>query len=244
MLKPCKELELSLKIIDKVMRFSGTQYWLCFGGLWGLIMNEGTVPDGDLDICTYYGADFNRIARSFQSSPGGYTMGHAMVSDTDQQSALHCGFSSSMGLPHICLSFWYQHEDILYYCHDQHREVEGIGTPKSGYYFRGVPKDAIGELRFVEWPGISQMVKVSVPRFPGLLLDNLYPDWAYRKQRYIVNRKNQVDKEKMASYHKGGAVSKHQIHVNSMADFGNEKHVESELKKGEREYNNLLKMRV
>lgn len=243
MLQPGKGIETAVKIINMAMGYAKVQYWLCFGGLWGLIMNKGVIPDGDLDICVLYGEDYKRIQKSFSSCPGGYTMAHAMLDDTDRSKALHCSFNSSQGFPHICLSFWYLHKGIRYYCHDQNFEVHGEGVPPSGYWFKGVPESAIGETRLVEWPGINQMAKISVPRLPGAILDHLYPDWAYRKQRYEVKR-NQVQEDKMVSYHKGGAVSPYRVHVQSMAQFRDEKYIGKELGNSRREYEALLKTRV
>jgi hypothetical protein len=232
-LTPGKELENALRIINGTMNYAGVPYWLCFGGLWALIQNNGVVPDGDLDLCTYYGQDYKRVAKAFEGSPGRYKMMKAVVDDTNGN-ALYCHFVGSTGLPHICLSFWYLHDEIRYYCHDQHHEVEGTGSPKSGFYFRGIPAYAVHEdpenFRMSEWPGINQATKVRVPRFPGVVLDNLYPDWAYRKQRYEVKR-NQVIPELMASYHKGGAISPYAVHVQSMKDWQNGWHVKDELEK-------------
>lgn len=243
MLQPGRELENSLRIINHVMNYSGVKYWLCFGGLWGLVRNNGIVPDGDLDLCTYYGVDYERVAKSFSGSPGRYEMQKAVIDDVNKM-ALYCHFVGAGGLPHICLSFWYLHDGIRYYCHDQHHEVVGVGIPKSGYFFRGLPASSVEEtpdnFKMVEWPGINQATKIRVPRFPGMILDNLYPDWAYQKQRYEV-KNYKVDEERMASYHKGGAISPWAVHVNSLNDFQNAGYIKSELLKSREAWNIRLK---
>lgn len=241
MLEPSQKLENTIKIINSAFNFAGVKYWLCFGGLWGLIRNNGIIPDDDIDLCVLYGEDHNRIAKAFSGTPGRYSMTKVMLNDTDKNRAVYCAFNSEAGYPHICLSFWYKHNDIRYYCHDQHREVVGIGTPSSGYYFRGVPAYAVeGDVfRMVEWPGIQQATKIRVPRFPGVILDNMYPDWGYMKQRYEI-KKNDVNQEKMASYHKGGAISPYAIHVSSMGEFLNEKYVQKELLESKRKWDMRL----
>jgi hypothetical protein len=243
-LPPSKELECALRVIDNVMKYADTKYWLCFGGLWALVQNDGVIPDGDLDLCTYYGTDFRKIERAFAGSPGQYAMTRAMVDDTAPENALYCSFSSGCGFPHICLSFWYLHNGIRYYCHDSLREVEGVGSPKSGFFFRGIPGEYVenipGNFREVEWPGVNQMAKVRVPRLHvGAILDMLYPDWPYKKQRYEV-RTGRVDPSRMASYHKGGAVSPYNVHVKSMADFKNGELVAMQLSKSKQEYENRV----
>lgn len=210
-----------------------------------MIQNFGVIPDGDFDLCTYYGQDHKRLAKAFEGSPGRYIMTKALMSDKEPDKALYCSFGSQVGLPHICLSFWYLHEGIRYYCHDQHHEVEGTGIPKSGYYFRGLPALLVDEdennFRMAEWPGINQMTKVRVPRFPGMVLDNLYPDWAYRRQRYEIGKPGKIDLDRMASYHKGGAVSPYAVHVQSMKDFGNTKYIQEELSKSKQAWTVRLK---
>jgi hypothetical protein len=48
MLKPGQTLENTIRIINEAFHYSSIPYWLCFGGLWALIKNEGVIPDGDL----------------------------------------------------------------------------------------------------------------------------------------------------------------------------------------------------
>jgi len=235
--EPGRDIEIALRVINRAMNYAGIPYWLCFGGLWALIKNNGIIPDGDFDICTYYGMDYKRVQKSFEGAPGQYVMNKALVDDTDPTKALYCSFSSAEGLPHICLSFWYLHKGIRYYCHDQHHEVEGEGIPRSGYVFRGVPAESVEDkpenFKMVEWPGINQQTKVRVPRFPGVILDNLYPDWAFKKQHYEV-KPGVIIEEKMMSYHKGGAVSPYVVAVKSMRDFSNDTYYNLELEKSQK----------
>ena len=241
MLKPSQLLENTIRVINQVMNYSKTPYWLAFGGLYGIIKNDGVIPDGDFDLCTFYGEDFGKIEKAFRASPARYCMSKAIVSDTDNSKALYCSFGSECGYPHICLSFWYKHDGILYYCHDQHHEVEGVGVPKSGYFFRGVPEACVKEFKLVEWPGISQINKIRVPRFPGLMLDNMYPDWAYKIQKYNVNGNHEINKDRLESYHHGGACSPYEIHVNSMKQFLDDKYIENQLKESKRKWEIKLK---
>ena len=239
-IKPSKELQRTIEIINRVFDNAGYQYWLCFGGLWGLIRNDGVVPDNDLDICTYYGADHKRIAKFFASSPGGYSISNTVISDTDRTKALHCGFNAT-GLLHICLSFWYEHAGIRYYCHDQNFEIrDGEGVPGSGYFFKGIPSGALQKFKRVEWPGIEQQVKISVPMYPGTVLDNLYPDWAWKKQRYVIDKNHTVEQDKMVSLHTGGATSPYRLHLNSMNDFGNERMIKQQLEESQRKWDSEI----
>lgn len=228
MLKPSKLLENTLRVFNQVFNYSGVPYWLSFGGLYGIIKNDGIIPDGDFDLCTYHGQDHKKVAKAFKSSPARYCISKALLSDVDGK-ALYCSFGSQAGYPHVCLSFWYLHDGIYYYCHDQRHEVEGEGVPKSGYFFRGIPEAALREFKMVEWPGIPQLTKVRVPRYPGIMLDNMYPDWAYKVQKYNIDRGNHIEKEKLASYHHGGACSPYEIHVNSMKQFGDSKYIATQL---------------
>ena len=243
-LTPSREMEVAIMVINQAMNYAGIPYWLCFGGLWALIKNNGIVPDGDFDICTYYSQDYTRIAKTLRNVPGRYVMTKALVDDTDRSKALYCSFGSEEGFPHICLSFWYLHDGIRYYCHDQRHEVEGIGVPSSGYSFRGIPAASVDDdpnnFKMVEWPGVNQQAKIRVPRFPGMILDNLYPDWAYKMQKYEVGD-GVVDEERMASYHRGGAISPYAVEVKSMRDFGNSNHIAAELVKSRSKWNIRLK---
>jgi hypothetical protein len=167
-------------------------------------------------------------------------MSKALLSDTDQK-PLYCSFGSEAGYPHICLSFWYEHKGIAYYCHDQKHEVEGIGVPKSGYWFRGVPISCISEFKMVEWPGIPQTAKIRVPRFPGIMLDSMYPDWAYKIQKYNIGKGNKVIDEKMDSYYHGGACSPYEVHVTSMRQWQDEKYINEQLSESLRKWKVKLK---
>lgn len=239
LLGPGRNLEIALRIIPQAFNYATVPYWLCFGGLWALIRNNGVIPDGDFDLCTYYGHDFRRIEKAFRGVPGRYVMTKAIVDDTNQDKALYCAYSSQEGYPHICLSFWYLHNGIRYYCHDQHHEVEGVGVPKSGYFFRGIPAYAVDDIpnnfRTVEWPGVNQQFKIRVPRAAVVILDNLYPDWAYKKQHYEV-KPGVIQEDKMVSYHRGGAISPYAVHVQSMNTWKNEGHVKQELEKSKEKW--------
>jgi hypothetical protein len=246
MLKPGQTLENTIRIINEAFHYSSIPYWLCFGGLWALIKNEGVIPDGDLDLCTYYGADYEKIIKAIENGPGNYRLSKCMMSNLEDK-AVYCSFDSTQGFPHICLSFWYEYDRYRYYCHDTYNEVNGKGVPPSGYVFRGVPAWTVDPKpeNFIEseWPGINQAHKIRVPRFAGSILDNMYPSWAYQKQRYEI-RLNQVDHARMASYHKGGAVSSHEVHIKSMDDFNNRQLIADELEKSKVKWKEALKKAV
>jgi len=221
-------LEKTLKLVNYIFRYAGVKYWLGFGGLWGLVKNDGVIPDGDLDLCAFYGADWRKLIKCFQNS--GYTLAKALLNDTDRAQCVYCGFNRE-GYPHICVSFWYPHNGIRYYCHDQHHEVTGEGVPPAGYFFKGVPECHLEHFRMVEWPGIRQDTKISVPRLPGALLDYSYPDWAYQKQRYNI-LKHEIDKEHTVSVFKGGAISPYMVHVKSMAQWGDAGYINQQIEAG------------
>lgn len=229
MLQPSQLLENTIKVINSSFGYAKMRYWLSFGGLYGIVRNRGIIPDGDLDLCTLHGQPFEKIQKFFAASPARYGMSKALLSDITNM-PLYCSFGSESGYPHICLSFWYEHEGIAYYCHDQHHEVEGVGVPKSGYWFRGVPISCISELKMVEWPGCAQNCKISVPRFPGTMLDNMYPDWAFKIQKYNIGKNHAVDDDKMESYYKGGACSPYEVHVESMKQWSDKKYIDDQLK--------------
>lgn len=239
-LKPSPILENSIRVINQVFNYSRVNYWLAFGGLYGIIKNDGIIPDGDFDLCTNYGEDYRKIQRAFQASPGRYGMSKALVSDVEPNNALYCSFGSEARYPHICLSFWYEHKGIMYYCHDQRHEVEGVGSPKSGYFFRGVPKHTVESFTLVEWPGINQMHKIRVPTYSGTLLDHMYPYWAFKVQKYNISNNN-VDKENLASYYQRGASSPYEVHVDSMKQWSDDKFIEEQLKISQKKWDTLLK---
>ncbi len=240
MLKPCKLLENTILTINQVFSRAQVPYWLAFGALYGIVKNDGIIPDGDLDLCTYHGQGFERVQKAFLGSPARYGMSKALISDTTEQ-PLYCSFGSENGYPHICLSFWYEHEGIVYYCHDQRHEVEGVGVPKSGYWFRGVPIGCIKEFHMVEWPGIPQTAKIRVPMFAGTMLDNMYPYWAFKKQKYNIGKNNEVIPEKMDYYYTGGATSPYEVHVESMKQWGDKKYIEQQLQESLKKWNLKLK---
>jgi len=243
---PCQELENTIRIITRAFRYANVPYWLSFGALWGLVKNDGIIPDDDIDICTFHGQDYLHIAKALESF--GYHLHKTLISDVDGK-ALYCSYSSTPSLIHICLSFWYLHDGVRYYCHDQLREVEdGAAVPKSGFWFRGVPAHCVdGENRFrdVEWPGINQQYKIVVPRFPGEILDHMYPDWAWQKQKYEIDRRTRVvNKAKTVSVYKGGASSPYAVHVESMKQWNDARYIENQLKEGRKQWNIKLKTAV
>jgi hypothetical protein len=205
---------------------------------------DGIIPDGDIDICTYYEhADrWKVIKERFESQ--GFNMSKAILNDVDPSRIMYCGFNwkekqtreqyaSEEFYPHICVSFWYLHNGIRYYCHDQNHELNGPGVPMSGYFFKGFSNEYICDDTFfkrIEWPGIPGQYKVSVPIFPGL--DSMYPGWLYNQQRYIVDRFN-VQPDKLRDICRSGAISKYMVHVNSMGQWNDENYIKQELTKGE-----------
>lgn len=240
-LKPSQVLENSIRVINQVFNYSNVPYWLSFGGLFGIVKNNGIIPDGDFDLCTFYGEDYTKVQKAFKGSPGRYGMSKALVSDVDDGKALYCSFGSENGYPHICLSFWYEHDGIMYYCHDQRHEVEGIGIPKSGYFFRGVPKKCVELFMMAEWPGINQMHKIRVPVYSGTMLDYMYPYWPFKVQKYNVDSNHSVDAEKMQSVYQRGASSMYQVHVESMKQWDDRKYIEDQLSQSKKNWDILLK---
>jgi hypothetical protein len=240
MIGPSDILEKTIKVITLAFRTAGIDYWLGFGGLWGLVQNGGVIPDDDLDFCTFYGANWKRLKQVLESR--GYTMTKALQNDADPENVLYMGFNKK-DWPHICVSFWYPHNGIRYYCHDQNFEVTNgsVGVPASGYYFKGIPESCLQEFRYVEWPGIVQNVKVRVPRFPGAILDHCYPDWGYIKQRYTISHEHQIDPDKTISVFKGGAVSPYMVHVKSMHQWSDSRYINQQIEAGRQKWLNRLK---
>jgi hypothetical protein len=138
------------------------------------------------------------------------------------------------------LSFWYEHNGIRYYCHDNAGEIKGEMVPPSGYWFKGVVSEFVKDFVMVEWPGINQQYKIRVPIYSGMVLDSMYPMWAFRKQRYEI-RKNNVEMDKTASYHEGGATSPFRVHVKSMSEFINGAGIKSQLVESEKVWNKQFK---
>jgi len=264
---PCDRLEKTLRIMKACLGFAGIPWWMSFGGLYALVKNRGIIPDGDLDLCCMYGTDYTRLVKSLEGR--GYRMSKCLVNDTDPSQALYCGFnhlesgndcpkchgalgalpdgshckacggSGKSGPIHICLSFWFPHSGKRWYCHDQNKEVHGVGVPPSGYFFKGVPAEVVEDelfFRYVEWPGINGEVKVRVPMLAGTMLDNLYPFWPYKWQRYNVDAVHTIEDEKLSSVFKGGATSRFKVHVDSMAQWENAQHVSGELEKAGKAY--------
>jgi len=236
MIEPGKQLERTLKCLHEAFEGSGLFYWLSFGGLFGLSQNQGVVPDDDLDFCTFYGSDWKRFVQAMERY--GYVMSKAMLDDSDPKNVVYLGFNHR-DLIHICVSFWYLHDGMRYYCHDQASEVKGTQVPKSGYWFRGMPAEWVDNqdyYKLVEWPGIPQFTKVRVPLFPGMFFDYGYPGWAYHKQRYNVSKRYQVEPEKCVSIYRGHAVSPLQVYLKSMTQWRDPKYIAEQLRKGRREW--------
>lgn len=237
---PSQELENTFRILNTSFNYTRIPYWLSFGGLWSLIMNNGIIPDHDLDVQTYYGQDWKKLRRVLEGR--GYIMTRAMQNDVDPDNILYMAFNHPKWL-HLCITFVYPSYGIRWYCHDNHFTVTGVGIPTIGYFFKGYPEDLVeGDEKFfmAEWPGITQEVKIRVPRFPGGILDHLYPAWAYRKQRYNVE-KHKVQPDKMKSIHKGGAISPYMVHLDSMGDFKNESKFRGKFEEGKRNFKIHLK---
>jgi len=253
-LKPGKCLEKTIRLIDFIFKQSRTPYWLHFGGLIGLAKKNGVVPDGDLDLCTYYESNdkWKKIVSLFESR--GWTMTKALQNDVDKDKILYCGFNwkhsqtqeeylSENFMPHICLSFWYKHEGIRYYCHDQNREVSGgsVAVPPSGYFFKGFEDKYIENdsmLMRAEWPGIPGDVKISVPILP--CLEQMYPGYIYNQQRYMVQA-HEIQSDKLRDCCRTGAISRYQVHVKSMAQWNDANHIKNELEKSEMNWRIRLK---
>ena len=238
---PSDILENSLKSINYCFQYSRIPYFMSFGGLYALIRNNGTIPDHDLDICTYYGQDWKKIKKIFEGR--GYVCGKVMLNDADPDNALYMSFNHPKFL-HICLTFWIKKHGIRWYCHDNQFTVENIGFPKIGYFLKGVPAELVDDetlFRWVEWPGINQMTKVRVPRFPGGFLDHMYEDWGYKKSRYNIDKKHTIIEDKRKSYHKGGAISPYMVHLDSIADFEDAKKYQIRLEEGQKNYKIHLK---
>ena len=240
-LEPGKILENAIRTIDIAFRYAKVHYWLHFGALWGLCKNNGIIPDADFDCCVNYGSDWKKIVKSF--SQYGYTMSKAIINDADPENIMYCGFNKE-GWPHICCSFWYLHNGIRYYCHDTHFELKAgeVGKPASGYSFKGMPDFFVSDetmFKRVEWPGINQAFKVSVPILPAL--DYMYPCWPYSTQRYSISQKHEYFPDKTQSIYRHGAISPYMVHVDSMTQWNNEKYINSELQKGEERWRLKLK---
>jgi len=246
-LPPGPIIERTIKDINDI--FDSKDYWLAFGGLWGIIRNRGIIPDNDFDICVRYGYDWKQIER--KAVKIGYQIKKVMVDDTKKENALYMGIYNEK--IYICISFWYQFKDLLFWCHDQLQEVHGIGTPQSGYFFKGIHKEYFDrdyKFTMAEWPGIVQNVKIRVPLFSGKLLDLAYPAWPYLKQRYVI-KDYSVEEDKCVSvndpvYVKGSherATSRYRVHVKSMAEFSDEEKINLELSKSAEEWETLLKNR-
>jgi hypothetical protein len=250
-LAPSKQLENALKVVHTSFNSAGIPHWLMFGGLWGMIVNRGIVPDSDLDFCARYPANWKVLARMMEVR--GYHIRKVLLNDADKENALYMGFDN--GEVHICVSFWYKWQEMYFWCHDQNNEVEaGEGIPsRQGYFFKGCPQNLIdGDERFmvVEWPGIPGDTRVRVPVFAGELLDLCYPGWMYWKQRYNVHN-YQFQEEKCVSvnnpkFNKNAsrlAMSPYMVNVRSMNDFSDEAAIRRQLSESRAKWEESLKKR-
>ena len=242
-LKPSAELEKSIRIINHNMNYTRIPYWLSFGALWGLVRNNGTVPDGDFDICTYYGADWKKIRKVFESR--GFTMSKALINDADPENILYMGFNHPE-YAHVCISFWYPAHGMRWYCHDENKDVPmgQTGVPKSGYYMKGVPAEIVNDesmFKMVEWPGIDGLDKIRVPIMAGTMLDNLYIGWAYKKQHYVPGSSHLVDVDKLRSYYAGGAQARYAVHLDTFGQMADKPYIDRELAKSEAAWRLRLK---
>jgi hypothetical protein len=238
-LGPSKQLEGTLRLLYEA--FGRTGWWLGFGGLWGLVMNGGVIPDGDLDICMLYPTDWKKVVSAMKSR--GYVCSKVLLNDAEPENALYAGFNRK-GFPHICISFWYPYCDVRYFCHDEKHTSSGVCVPKDGYWLKGVPGWAVENseaFHLVDWPGLPGSVQVSVPIWPGVILDHCYPLWAFKKQRYVPTGYGDVRPESCASYHKGGAISPYRIHVRSMKELSDINKIKSQSEVNKIDYYSRLK---
>jgi len=248
MLEPSRLLEQTVKDINYVFQNAKIPYWLCFGGLWGLIVNRGIIPDSDFDVCTYYGQDHERLCYLFERL--GYSNKKILLNDVDMSRAIYMGFDNRDYTCHVCVTFWYPYKNLRFYGHDQNNEmnVRGMkGIPKKkGYFLRGVERNLIdgeAKLKWVEWIGVPGRVKVRVPRFPGYILDTCYPDWAYWKQRHnVANYTDVPEKCVSVNDHKFNkesfehATSPNALNLMSIGEFADEARIDGMLVKSRKSF--------
>jgi hypothetical protein len=240
-LRPGKLIEQTIGEIEGI--FEEITHWTCFGALWGLIRNEGTIPDGDLDVCVHYGASWKEISE--KAAKYGYETKKVVVNDIDKDKALFLGLIKNE--IYICLSFWVPFGDLLFWGHDQDNEVKnGVGIV-SHYFFKGAPKWLVSKLVKVEWPGIIQNVKITVPLFAGSLLDLCYPGWPYLKQRYVIqNHTYQRDKCISVNdpmYVKGSkerAESRYTLNLKTMDEFKDVEKINKQLEENVEKWDNYI----
>jgi len=226
-LHPSKLLQEEIEACESAL--GDIPHFLSFGGLYAIVYNQGIIPDTDLDYSTFYGQDYKKIMRAFESH--GYVNTKVMLDNTNPNNALYMGFNRKVhkrnitadaGKPkaHVCVSFLYPSQGMRWYCHDSNGEISGVGTP-TAWSFRGVPAEIVedeGAIIQVEWPGIPGSTKVSVPLMGGTLLDYLYIASPYKKQKYNVVD-FQPEWDKMKSIYSGGACSRYAVELNSIAQF-------------------------
>lgn len=244
MVNPGLRLEKTLRAIESVMSMAATQYWVCFGGLYAIVKNNGIIPDNDIDICCRFGSDWKKIVKFFGQN--NYQLSKGVQCDIDKNQVMYLGFNEKRGDPvhglHICLSFWYEAREKLWWCHDTKNDIKAslgnIEVPKSGYYFKGLPKEVLtspDSFCRAEWPGIQGGTKVTVPLDTGTVLDHCYIMWQFKKQQYRPVE-GKVQEDKLESIYHGGACSRYQAHLASVGDFASDKKYDEALKKGSQEY--------
>jgi hypothetical protein len=225
-LRPSLIVENTLNEINSILH---DDYWLCFGGLWGLISNRGVVPDNDFDFCSFYGTKESLTYRQrFEAK--GWTCGRVVLNDVPEADGirypLYMGFGKA-GYPHVCLSFWYPAQDKYWFCHDEKKEVKnGDEKPLSEFHLKGIPKEFLKDFMRVEWYACNPKTTVRVPVMAGSILDLCYSKWAFRIHKYWPEG-YQMDWGKYVSVNdphwfkdiNKGANSPYQVRVKSMAEL-------------------------
>ena len=244
-LGPSLLLEGEIKRAEEAL--DSVPHWLGFGGLYGLVYNNGIIPDADLDYCTYYGMDYKRIKQQFEAQ--GYTCTKVLLNDINRSKALYMGFNRPVDkkclLPenrlenhqcHICLSFWYPANGMLWFCHDSSGEVSGEAVPPY-YEFKGVPENILhkDDIIKVEYPGIPGNVKVSVPLMAGALLDYCYIGSPFKAQKYNV-KNYEIQEDKLAPLFSGGAISRYACKLKSIAQFEDKAYMNGQLKESQKKW--------
>ena len=251
-LKPGPELEKAFIAINNTFKQVGGRYWHCFGGLWGLACNQGIIPDGDLDICAFYPTDWEHLANAFAGQ--GFERSKVLLDDQTGKALFMGVENKNLGI-YICISFWYRWREYYFWCHDEKQDLQPkeIGSPKSGYFFKGCPSrllDHDSKFMEVEWPGISGRTRVSVPMLSGEILDICYPGWPYRIQRYDPQQyQYQFDKTVSVNdpiYNKGvniHAISPYRVEVQSMKCFEDETKIRRLIDDSRCKYETMLQKR-
>jgi len=217
---PGPAIDTMIRVLNDVFK---DRYFLAFGALYGLIRNEGTIPDGDIDVCTYYGSDIAPIEAAFKRK--GYHLSKCILSDTDGL-PVYAGFNPNRWDGkhlHVCVLFMVECRGIYFWGHDRAQEMEGTGVPER-FYLNAVDADHLEphdhNFRMVEWPGIKQVNKVRIPLCSGRFLDDCYPLWHSRCQKYNIPHSGAVNSGgRTTCYHRGGAYTKYRVDVKSIKDL-------------------------